>query len=530
MTHGDHIMVQSIPVNSHLPLSPISAQTLYIDIEHVEVQDDPRKWPMTRKRIILLVISIAAMVNGLGANLYNPAISEIASDLHASSRQISWSLSLFILFQGNVPLLWSVLSEVYGRKKMYLLSLAICTVACVVAATAKSIGVLVGIRCLQAVGTSAVLSLGAATLADLYDPHERGAIMGLYYCAPLLGPALGPIIGGVLTHAFTWRATFWFLVIFTGTCIFPFLLFKDTFRRERSLTYQRIAKQLHQRALEESRRQSQTSTKIGEPGSERKEKESETPKKIESSTLDADGRTSNTRHNDPEAQNPTHDMGSHSLPPLHEIKVSLKDVNPIHPMILVFRRVNNILIVIASGLNFAFSYSIGYTCARTLSNNYHYGALKIGLVLLSFGVGNVLGSVLGGQWSDLVQKNLMRLRSIIIPMFILPSSNLAYAWVSDKHAHIAALCISLFFAGFSSIWIYSCSLAYMVDANVGRSCVRGTFGFVAAEVAVPLQDAIRDGGLYTLWAGLMLVSELLLLLVMWKGQGWRERAEEDESK
>ena len=81
--------------------------------------------------------------------------------------------------------------------------------------------------------------------------------------------------------------------------------------------------------------------------------------------------------------------------------------------------------------------------------------------------------------------------------------------------------------------IYSSTLAYIVDANNGRSssavatnsAFRGLSAFVAAEVAVPLQLAIGDGGTYSLWAGLVLLSELLILLVWWRGGAWREKWE-----
>lgn len=86
--------------------------------------------------------------------------------------------------------------------------------------------------------------------------------------------------------------------------------------------------------------------------------------------------------------------------------------------------------------------------------------------------------------------------------------------------------------------IYSSTLAYIVDANAGRSssavalnsCFRGTLGFVAAEIAVPLQNSIGDGGLYSLWAGGLCISELLILLVWWRGARWREREEQREAR
>jgi Na+/melibiose symporter-like transporter len=85
-------------------------------------------------------------------------------------------------------------------------------------------------------------------------------------------------------------------------------------------------------------------------------------------------------------------------------------------------------------------------------------------------------------------------------------------------------------------WIYSTTLAYIVDSNPGRSsaavatngCFRGVAAFVFTEAAVPLQDSMGDGGLYTLWAGILVLCELLFLLVQLRGGAWREAADERE--
>jgi Na+/melibiose symporter-like transporter len=89
---------------------------------------------------------------------------------------------------------------------------------------------------------------------------------------------------------------------------------------------------------------------------------------------------------------------------------------------------------------------------------------------------------------------------------------------------------------FSHSWIYSSTLAYIVDANPGRSsaavatnsCIRGVAAFVFTLAAVPLQDLAGDGGLYTMWAGLLILCELLLLLVRVRGGKWRMAAEDRE--
>ncbi|TFY83415.1 hypothetical protein EWM64_g590 [Hericium alpestre] len=496
-----------------------------IDIEHAAVADDPREWSFFQKSVVLFIVASASLIAGLASNIYNPAINQIIQELHATSGEISLSLSLFILFQGVVPLLWSALSELRGRKIVYVTSIAISVVGCIVAAEAHSIGVLIGMRCLQAVGSSAVMAIGAATLADIYEPAERGKMMGIYYAAPQLGPSLGPIVGGVLTQLLSWRATFWFLVIFMSCTLVMFtFFFRDTYRRERSLVYQAVLRRnLKQRARLWNSSKSSSKTEV----CPEEDKKAPLPLVTEANL----------------------DITETSSPPSPtlEVRMSIRDVNPFPTQILLLRRWNNVVILIASGLLWGYAYTVLYTCALTLENDYHYNSLKTGLVLLAYGIGCMAGSILGGRWSDHVLRRMkeknggrmhpeMRLEATKCIMPFFPISAIAYGWLAEKHVHIAAVCVALFFSGFFSIWIYSSTLAYIVDANNGRSssavatnsCFRGTTAFVFAEIAVPLRNAMGEGGLYSLWTGLIIICEILVLLVLYKGGAWREKGEARE--
>ncbi|CAG8752270.1 7383_t:CDS:2, partial [Acaulospora colombiana] len=189
------------------------------------------------------------------------------------------------------------------------------------------------------------------------------------------------------------------------------------------------------------------------------------------------------------------------------VKVTLTDLNPFKPIWSVLTRKNNLCILFPSALLFAFQYSVCFTAARTFAAApYNYDPLHIGLVLLSFGLGNMFGSVLGGRWSDWKYNKLrvangghgwpeMRLRSTIAVMVVLPPSVLAFAWTCQKHTHIAGPVVTLFISGFTVL-----TLAYVVDANAGRSTAavasnssfRGLSGMIASEIAAPLQDSIGD--------------------------------------
>ncbi|OSX56433.1 hypothetical protein POSPLADRAFT_1160028 [Postia placenta MAD-698-R-SB12] len=480
----------------------LSEQPVKLDIEHALVKDDPRQWSRARKFCVVVMICAAAMIAGLGGNIYNPAITQIEADLHATSSQLSLTVSLFILIQGGFPVLWSAVSEIQGRKIVYLVSISLCTLGCVVSAIAKTINVLIGMRCLQAAGASAVVSIGAATLADLFEPAERGTMMGIYLCAPLLGPSLGPIIGGILTQAFNWRATFWFLVIFTGLCAVSFIFFVDTFRHERSMSYQAaLKKAMHTPDLAPHAKTDPAH------GVDALNKLSETEHPVHESQDDTMSAVTTI------AEIPEADTPKGVSMPAQEVKLTLKDVNPVRPMLQVLRRPNNVVIILASG-------TILYTASITLANAYHYDALKIGLVLLAFGMGCLLGSIFGGRYSD----------------YVLTKVKASHGGKGSAEARTLRIALPTMFAmGFFPCVVIAygwVTLAYIVDANVGlsstavatNSCIRGLFGFVATEIAVPLQNSIGDGGLYSMWAGLMVVSELLILLVWWKGGQWREKS------
>lgn len=109
----------------------------------------------------------------------------------------------------------------------------------------------------------------------------------------------------------------------------------------------------------------------------------------------------------------------------------------------------------------------------------------------------------------------MRLLSTRMFMVFLPPAAAGFGWVCEQNVHVSAVCVMLFLSGFFSMYvvlslvhcavihhlcscIYSSTLAYIVDSNAGRSssavalnsCFRGFMGFVAAEIAVPLQVSL----------------------------------------
>jgi MFS family permease len=143
---------------------------------------------------------------------------------------------------------------------------------------------------------------------------------------------MGPIFGGILTSVWGWRSIFWFLAIICGTTLVSFVLFfQDTFRCERSLTYQRLLKQ---------RLRSTASLPLSYPN-----RSATFTRKNSIQTLKANADIEKTP-----ARSSTQETTQSTDATVPVITLSFRDVNPFHPIAHVVRRPNNLLILLSSGV------------------------------------------------------------------------------------------------------------------------------------------------------------------------------------
>ncbi|PWN24364.1 MFS general substrate transporter [Jaminaea rosea] len=236
--------------SSHSEEYEHDANGMPTDIEHVPVTDDPRLWSEARKWYQVFIVSYGALIPTMGANAWFPAIADIKADLGASDASVDLSVSLYILFQGMFPLLWSPTSEIFGRKKCFLVAMGLYTVATGFTPLARNMATVIALRSIAAAGSAATLSIAAGSLADMYEAEERGVKVGVYYSLPISGPALAPILGGALTEAAGWRATFYFLTAAGGASFLLYCTFKETFRTERSAAWHKARIEAEKRLRE----------------------------------------------------------------------------------------------------------------------------------------------------------------------------------------------------------------------------------------------------------------------------------------
>ncbi|TPX71890.1 hypothetical protein SpCBS45565_g00987 [Spizellomyces sp. 'palustris'] len=175
----------------------------------------------TRERYtILSIVALSGMMSPINTTIMYPALPSMARDFHTSTNTINLTIAVFMFCIALFPLGWGTVSDLLGRRYVYLSSLTLYTIASLCLGFARDIPTLLLLRVLQAAGSSSVLSVGAGTIADVFKGPERGRAMGLFYLGPLLGPVLGPVLGGVI-HDYVggWPSIFWFLSILGGIIV-----------------------------------------------------------------------------------------------------------------------------------------------------------------------------------------------------------------------------------------------------------------------------------------------------------------------
>lgn len=153
---------------------------------------------------ILLCIFLAA----IDQTVVIPAVPAIAADLNGFSH-LAWIVSAYLLTSTAATPIYGKLSDIYGRRKLLLVALAIFGVASCLCAMAGSLWQLVLARALQGLGGAGLMAMAQAAIADVVSPRERGRYQGYMASTWGLASVAGPVIGGWVTQTLSWRWIFW---------------------------------------------------------------------------------------------------------------------------------------------------------------------------------------------------------------------------------------------------------------------------------------------------------------------------------
>lgn len=160
------------------------------------------------RRIILSIAVLAGFLTPFDGSAINIALPTIGTEYGMDAISLSWIATAYLLASAIFLVPFGKISDIYGRKKVFLYGIVIFTFASFLLTLVPSAGMLIGIRVFQGVGSAMIFGTGVALLTSIFPPGERGTALGIYITSVYFGLSMGPFLGGMLTDNLGWRSIF----------------------------------------------------------------------------------------------------------------------------------------------------------------------------------------------------------------------------------------------------------------------------------------------------------------------------------
>jgi DHA2 family multidrug resistance protein len=157
---------------------------------------------------IALTVTMATFMELLDTSISNVSLPHIAGGLGTSYDESTWVLTSYLVANAVILPMSAWLSRVFGRKRYYMMCVALFTVTSFLCGIAPSLGTLIFFRVLQGIGGGGLAPVEQAILVDTFPKEKLGGAFALYSMAIVTAPAIGPPLGGWITDSFSWRWVF----------------------------------------------------------------------------------------------------------------------------------------------------------------------------------------------------------------------------------------------------------------------------------------------------------------------------------
>jgi len=171
--------------------------------------------------LVAIIVSMATFMEVLDTSIANVSLQHIAGSMAASQDESTWVLTSYLVSNAIILPISGWLSRVVGRKRFYMICVAVFGCSSLLCGLAPSLTWLIIFRILQGLGGGGLAPSEQSILADSFTPAQRGQAFALYGIAVVVAPTLGPTIGGFITDSFSWR---WIFLINVPVCLISLLL------------------------------------------------------------------------------------------------------------------------------------------------------------------------------------------------------------------------------------------------------------------------------------------------------------------
>ncbi|PVI04611.1 MFS general substrate transporter [Periconia macrospinosa] len=493
------------------PIIPSEGATTPADTEVPEV---PYTVFSHRVKVFIIVMSaLSSLFSPVSSLIYLPALDVLSNYYNVSVSRINLSVTTYMILQGLAPMFFGDMADQIGRRPIYIITFIIYVAANIGLALQSNYGALLVLRALQSSGSSGVIALGSAVMADIATPAERSGYISYVQAGMMLGPALAPTIGGLLTQFLGWRAIFWFLTIASGVYLILYIPF---------------APETCRKVVENGSIPPQDwNRSVWNAFQDRKNKK----------------REGNDQTKEAERQERKRDLAA---------KRKLAVPNPLKALRIIVEK-DVALIMLLTSLMVTGFYMIMVPIPSVFADVYKFNQIQIGLCYLPFSAGSILGTVAAGKFLDWnfrrVAKQIghpihlrkgddlrhfpiekVRLSIIWIPSVLGGSATLCWGWVLASRTSLAAPLILLFVGGAAIPATMSMQQSLLVDlypqspatVTAALNVCRCLMSAAGTSIVQYMIDAMGLGWCYTFVGLVLLASTPLSFIGMKWGPKWRE--------
>jgi EmrB/QacA subfamily drug resistance transporter len=163
--------------------------------------------PKDRRKLIFTIVSIGLFMASIDQTIVATALPAIEKELHSTLNWSGWTISIYALGQVIAMPMAGKISDMYGRKKVFMISAAIFTLSSLCCGFAPNIAVLLLARFIQALGGGAFMPSATGIVSDHFG-EQRDRAVGMFTSIFPIGGIVGPVLGGVFVSYWSWRGIF----------------------------------------------------------------------------------------------------------------------------------------------------------------------------------------------------------------------------------------------------------------------------------------------------------------------------------
>jgi DHA2 family multidrug resistance protein len=194
--------------------------------------------PGSRKWLVAVAVMLGATLEVLDTSIVNVSLPHLQGSFSASTDEITWVLTSYIVANGIMIPLTGWISARFGRKRYFLTSVAVFVLASALCGAAESLQQIVLFRLLQGAAGAAMIPSSQAILMETFPAEEQGLAMAMWGVGLMTAPMLGPTLGGWITDNWSWRWNFYINLptgILAAVMVVLFVEDPDYLRKARGL-------------------------------------------------------------------------------------------------------------------------------------------------------------------------------------------------------------------------------------------------------------------------------------------------------